>query len=239
MSGASSVTPPPGVVVVIPAFNEERRIAATVAAARTLLSVVAIVVADDGSHDATARLAEAAGATVVRHRHRRGKAAAMTTGAAQARRDGYVAHAVLFLDADLEASAGSAGALVSPVLAGAADMTVAILPPAVGAGGHGFVVRLAASGIDRATGWRPVAPLSGQRCVTRELLDAVQPLARGFGVEVGLTIDALRRGARVVECEVPLGHRVTGRGWRDQVHRARQYRDVRLALAARGVVRVG
>jgi hypothetical protein len=61
----------------------------------------------------------------------------------------------------------------------------------------------------------------------------VQPLARGFGVEVGLTIDALRAGARVVECPVPLRHRVTGTGWRDQWHRARQYRDVRRALAAR------
>jgi hypothetical protein len=75
--------------------------------------------------------------------------------------------------------------------------------------------------------------LSGQRCITRQLFDAVQPLARGFGVETGLTIDALRRGARVVEVAVPIAHRVTGTSWRDRRHRARQYRDVWLALAAR------
>jgi hypothetical protein len=111
-------------------------------------------------------------------------------------------------------------------------MTIAVLPPAPG-GGHGFVVRLATEGIVKATGWTPTQPLSGQRCITRELFDAVQPLARGFGVETGLTIDALWQGARVLECPVPITHRVTGTSLRHQVHRARQYRDVWFALSDR------
>jgi glucosyl-3-phosphoglycerate synthase len=138
----------------------------------------------------------------------------------------------LFLDADLEGSAATAAPLVEPIVTGQADMTIAVLPPAPG-GGHGFVVRLATRGIERATGWTPTQPLSGQRCMTRALFDRLQPFARGFGVETGLTIDALQLGARVVECEVPITHRVTGTSWRDQRHRARQYRDVWLALAAR------
>jgi glycosyltransferase involved in cell wall biosynthesis len=238
MPGAATAKASPGVVVVIPAFDEEQRIAATVAGAQSLPSVVAVVVADDGSRDSTSRSAVAAGATVVRHPRRRGKAAAMATGAQQARSAGFATEALLFLDADLEASAANAGVLISPVLDGEADMTIAILPPAVGSGGHGFVMRLATSGIEQASGWHPTAPLSGQRCISRDLFDAVQPLARGFGVEVGLTIDALRRGARVVECTADLGHRVTGTGWRDQRHRARQYRDVWLALASRRIVRL-
>jgi hypothetical protein len=145
---------------------------------------------------------------------------------------------VLFLDADLESSAANAHPLVSPVLSGSADMTIAVLPPAEGAGGHGFVMGLATAGIVQATGWRPTAPLSGQRCITRELYDALQPLAHGFGVETAMTIDAIRRGAKVVECQVDLGHRVTGSNLRDQRHRARQYRDVWRALAARGVYRL-
>jgi hypothetical protein len=144
----------------------------------------------------------------------------------------------LFLDADLGDSAANANPLVSPVASGSADMTIAVLPPVEGAGGHGFVMRLSTSGIVQATGWRPIAPLSWQRCLTRDLYDAVQPLARGFGVETGMTIDALRHGARVVECPVDLGHRVTGTSLRDQRHRARQYRDVWRALAARGVYRL-
>ena len=48
-----------------------------------------VVVVDDGSTDATAELARAAGAEVVRHARNRGKAAAMTTGAGLvARHDG-------------------------------------------------------------------------------------------------------------------------------------------------------
>jgi hypothetical protein len=156
----------------------------------------------------------------------------MVSGAAAAEELGLDSLPLLFLDADLEDSAAAAEPLLTPVCAGAADLTIAVLPPAPG-GGHGFVVRLAARGIERATGWTPTQPLSGQRCISRALFDRVQPLARGFGVEVGLTIDALRAGARVVECPVPLRHRVTGTGWRDQWHRARQYRDVRRALAAR------
>jgi hypothetical protein len=58
-------------------------------------------------------------------------------------------------------------------------------------------------------------------------------LASGFGVEVGLTIDELRAGARVVEVPLDLRHRVTGTSLKDQLHRARQYRDVRRALRAR------
>ncbi|HEX3705966.1 MAG TPA: glycosyltransferase [Mycobacteriales bacterium] len=224
------------VVVVIPALNEEQRIGATVAAARTLPKVIAVVVTDDGSTDRTSVVAREAGAHVVRHPRRRGKAAAMVTGAAAARAEGYADAPLLFLDADLEGTAAVAAPLVDPVLEGRADMTIAVLPPAPG-GGHGFVVRLATKGIIRATGWTPTQPLSGQRCITPDLFDVVQPLARGFGVETGLTIDALRHGARVLECPVPISHRVTGTSWRDHRHRARQYRDVWLALAARRVRR--
>jgi glycosyltransferase involved in cell wall biosynthesis len=238
MPAAGDAEAPTGVVVVIPALNEEQRIGATVAAAQQIVGVNAVVVADDGSSDRTAQVATDAGAQVVRHDRTRGKAAGMMTGARAARVAGFATEPLLFLDADLERSAANAGPLISPVVNGEAEMTIAVLPPAIGAAGHGFVMRLATSGIEQATGWRATAPLSGQRCITRALFDAVQPLARGFGVETGLTIDALRRGARVVECPVELGHRVTGASWRDQRHRARQYRDVWLALAARRVFRV-
>jgi hypothetical protein len=36
-----------------------------------------------------------------------------------------------------------------------------------------------------------------------------------------------------VEVEVPLEHRATGRDWRSQLHRARQFADVARALASR------
>lgn len=140
---------------------------------------------------------------------------------------------LLFLDADLGATAAEAGPLTGPVRAGAADMTIAVFATRVKLGGHGIVVRLSREGIKRATGWEANQPLNGQRCLTRAAFEAARPLAPGFGVETGLTVDLLRRGYRVREVEVPLAHRATGTDWRAQVHRARQLRDVARALAVR------
>jgi hypothetical protein len=140
---------------------------------------------------------------------------------------------LLFLDADLAETAAGAAPLAEPVREGRADMTIAVFSTRVKQGGHGFVVGLSGSGIMRATGWRPVQPLNGQRCLTRGAFEAARPLAPGFGVETGLTIDLLRQGMRITEVEVPLAHRATGGDWRSQVHRARQLVDVGRALAAR------
>lgn len=232
----------PGVAVVIPAKDEAARIAATVAAARDIPGAGLVVVVDDGSDDDTGRLAAAAGAEVVRHPRNRGKAAAMQTGADEvtrleaARR--LAPHAaLLFVDADLAGTAANTGVLATPVLAGQADATIAVLPPQSGpGGGRGFVVRLARDGIARATGWQATQPLSGMRCLSRAAFAAARPLARGWGVETGMTIDLLRAGLRVVEVPCELQHRVTGTDWRAQLHRAEQYRDVALALAVRGAL---
>ena len=222
--------------VVIPAWNEADRIAGTVAAASTLPEADLIAVVDDGSRDDTARIARQAGAVVLRQARNRGKAAAMETGAEAVRladqRDG-VSRALLFLDADLGATAAHAGPLAEPVLAGAADMTIAAFTTRVRLGGHGLVVGLSARGTRRAIGWAPAQPLNGQRCLTRAAFDAARPLARGFGVETALTIDLVRKGYRVAEVEVGLEHRATGTDLRSQLHRARQLADVGVALLPR------
>jgi glycosyltransferase involved in cell wall biosynthesis len=230
--------------VVIPARNERDRISATVTSAKALPGVDMVVVVDDGSHDGTASAAEEAGAYVVRHTRSRGKGDAMETGAEAVRLlDAANRRAepryLLFLDADLGATAANAGPLTEPVRAGTADMTIAVFTNRVKIGGHGFVVRLSAGGIQQATGWQPAQPLNGQRCLTWAAFEAARPLARGFGAETGLTIDLLRRGLRVTEVEVDLAHRATGKDWRAVMHRARQFADVAAALAARRSLVVG
>ena len=232
-------TPPgtAGIAVIIPAKDEARRISATVRAALKLPGADLVMVVDDGSADATAELAERAGARVVRHARNRGKAAAMETGAEAVRlldtHDGVPSRHLLFLDADLAETAQDAAPLVEPVLKGEADMTIAVFSSLVKLGGHGFVVRLSRDGIRRATGWSATQPLNGQRCLTRAAFEAARPLAAGFGVETALTIDLLRKGFRLKEVEVPLSHRATGTDLNAQLHRARQFRDVARALATR------
>lgn len=238
----------PSVAAIIAAKDEAAQIEATIRAVRRIDGVDLVIVVDDGSSDATARLAQESGAFVLSHARNRGKAAAMGTGVRVAVEldlgdpalPGRRGELLLFVDADLADSAANLAVLIPPVASGEADMTIAVLPPQeTSGGGHGFVVRLARHGIERLTGWTPTQPLSGMRCLSREAFEAASPLARGWGVEVGLTVDVLGAGLRVLEVPCDLQHRVTGADWRGQVHRAKQYRDVWLALAARRIRRAG
>ncbi len=235
--------------VVIPARNESDRISATVRAAARIPGVDLVIVVDDGSDDGTGAEAARAGAIVARHARNRGKAAAMETGAEAVRviesdragragRDGAAAGSpaprhLLFLDADLAETAQNAAPLTEPVLAGEADMTIAVFANREKRGGHGLVLGLAGAGIERVTGWRPAEPLNGQRCLTRAAFEAARPLADGWGAEVGFTIDLLRKGMRITEVQVPFAHRATGKDLHSQLHRAHQLADVARTLAAR------
>ncbi|WP_029292118.1 glycosyltransferase [Cellulomonas sp. HZM] len=229
------------VAVVIPAKDESRRIAATVRSAKAIPHVDLVLVVDDGSEDDTQDVARAAGAVVVRHSHNRGKAAAMETGAqVVAMRDSpdRLPRILLFVDGDLGETAVNTAPLVPPVLEGHADLAIALLPPQPGAGGRGIVVGAARRAIASMTGWTPSQPLSGMRCLTRDAFEAATPLAHGWGVETGMTIDLLRQGFRVVEVPCDLRHRPSGSDLKGQLHRAAQYRDVQLAVNARRVRRV-
>ncbi len=240
---------PPRVACIIPAKDEADLIVETVTAAAAVPGVDVIIVCDDGSSDDTGDRAYAVGARVVRHPKNQGKAAAIKSavnslGVLEQEEDRGTPRVLLLLDADLGASAANAGPLVGPVLAGRADLTVGILPAQRTAsggdpGGFGLVMRTAAKGITELTGFVPQAPLSGQRCLTRHAFDLANPLAAGFGIEVGMTIDVLRAGLTLEEIEVDLRHRASGADLAGQLHRARQLRDVTRALTARGLVRAG
>ncbi len=225
---------------------KKSRIAATVGAARELRGVEVVVVCDDGSSDRTAQHAAAAGAIVVSHKRNRGKAAAVESavnglGVLEQRDKRTEAGTLLLLDADLGESAANCAPLIEPVVSGLADLTIAVLPAqqtadGSAAGGFGLVMNTAARGIAELTGWTPRAPLSGQRCLTRRAFELASPLAAGWGMEVGMTVDILRAGLKIEEIDLDLRHRATGSDLSSQLHRAKQLRDVTRALATRGAV---
>ena len=215
------------IVALVPAFNSERSVGRTV---ESLLDFVdEVVVVDDGSADRTAAAAVDAGAFVVQLPANRGKTGAVIAGVeARPRADFY-----LLADADLGTTAARLRTLLGPVLSGAADMTIGALPSAGRRGGFGLARSLSAWGIERATGWRPRAPLSGQRAIKGAFLRAVLAMsipAERFGLESALSIDAIRNGARVLEVDVDVDHHHRGRTLGGFAHRGRQAADIARAL---------
>lgn len=224
------------IVCLIPAFNEQQRIASTVQAVRTIPHIDKVVVVDDGSDDQTGTVAQQAGAELLTLSENLGKGQALNSGWHK-----YPADIYLFLDADLETSARQAAKLITPVANNEADMTIADFQgKQTGESkkpmGFGAAKNLARWGIKRFTGFTTHSPLSGQRCLTSQLLKTLDGVAEDFGVEVDLTIRALRYGFRVQEIPVEMAHRPTGRGLSGFLHRGRQFLMVlkMLVRAARG-----
>ncbi|GAA3405420.1 glycosyltransferase family 2 protein [Paenibacillus hodogayensis] len=222
------------VSVVVPAWNEERTIAATLTALHRIRGAAGkplwseLIVVDDGSTDRTADEAAGLATVVIEHANRLGKGAAMRTGWMRAQGE-----IVLFADADLGASAVHLAELLAPLRSGEADMAIArFAAPAVN-GGFGFVKRFAGNGIFRLTGLKVEAPLSGQRAVRSQLLRQFDRLPEGFGIEVGMTIDAARLGCRICEIPLPLQHRETGKSLSGFWHRGSQMIDISRTMLAR------
>jgi hypothetical protein len=207
--------------ILVAARDEESSIGATVKALRRAFPDAEVIVADDGSRDATADLAEGAGAIVLRLR-RRGKGQALSA-AERAAPPG----ALLLCDADLTGDLG-------PLLDDHADLSIAAFSERVG-GGFGLAKGAARRLIRLLAGFETREPLSGQRALSRSARQACFPLAPGFGCEVRMTIDAVRAGLRVEERELELGHRPTGRDLEGFAHRARQLAETLYACGPLGV----
>jgi glycosyltransferase involved in cell wall biosynthesis len=216
---------------IVAARNEADRIALTVAALRAELPEAAIYVADDASTDGTAEAALAAGAVVIGRRRPHGKGANVTAAAEAALSVEPPPAAVLLCDGDLGDSAGRLVRLLDAVDAGECDLAVAAFSRRVG-GGFGFALGFARRAIRRLCGLETAAPISGQRAMRTEVLRATLPFARGYGMEIGMTVDAVRAGYRLREYELDLEHRATGRDLGGFLHRARQLAD--FARAYRG-----
>jgi glycosyltransferase involved in cell wall biosynthesis len=214
--------------VIVTARNEADRLAATIRALRATFPGAEIWVADDASADATARIALQEGTRLIQAKRRLGKGGAATLAAEAVLRDGDPS--VVLADADLGESAGELRKLVDGLAD--ADLTIATFTTRVG-GGFGIAIGSARRAIDKAVGRTMQAPISGQRAMRPGVLTMLLPFATGFGMEVGMTIDALRQGLAVVEIPLDLEHRATGKTLGGFVHRGRQTRDILRAYASR------
>jgi len=220
--------------VIVTAHNEADRLPATLAALAGAFPGARVLVADDGSTDGTAEVAAAHGAEVVRSERNVGKGGIATRAAERllplAREP--EPPVVLLCDGDLAGSAAALARLAEEVRGGRADLAVAAFARRVG-GGFGWALGFARWAIRRRCGMECAAPISGQRALRAEVLLDVVPFAPRFGMEIGMTVDAVRAGHRVVEVELDLAHRATGRTLRGFLHRGRQLADFAAVYWAR------
>jgi glycosyltransferase involved in cell wall biosynthesis len=103
-----------GVLAGIAAYNEARYVGSVVLQARQYVDEVIVV--DDGSTDNTARVAELAGATIIRHAENRGKGAAIQSILAEAKKRNP--DILVLLDADAQHDPNEIPALIKPISEG-------------------------------------------------------------------------------------------------------------------------
>jgi glucosyl-3-phosphoglycerate synthase len=188
------------VSVVLPALNEESTVGAVVASVQPLLGslVDELVVIDSGSTDRTVAVAEAAGARVVDRagvlpelEPLPGKGEVLWRSLAATQGE-----LLVFLDSDLvDPSPGFVPALLGALLTQPDTHLVKAFyrrPLGDDESGGGRVTELMARPLLSAL--RPelsgvIQPLSGEYAGTRTLLESL-PFAGGYGVEIGLLLDA-------------------------------------------------
>jgi hypothetical protein len=196
------------VLIVIPVFDEAATIGRVVAGARAHGPVLVV---DDGSRDGGGAVAERAGAEVLRHPRRLGKAQALLTGVAAARRRG--ARAILTLDGDGQHDPGAIPALLDAFER--AERAVVVGNRLDGPGAPAAVRRNAVQVASFFASWTSGLPLrdsqSGFRVYALGLFDEVRTYRGGFVFETEILLAAAARGWSIVEVAVPARARAAAR----------------------------
>ncbi|MGL5314251.1 MAG: glycosyltransferase family 2 protein [Peptostreptococcaceae bacterium] len=220
----------PYISIIIPAYNEENKIKDTLESIKNIETISEVIVVDDGSSDKTTEKASQVKSDkikVFKLDKNRGKGYALNYGLKIAMEKADI---IGFLDGDLGSSSNEVKKLITPILNNEADVIIAKFPPAKKKGGLGFVKGLAKQSVLDMTGEELDATLSGQRLFKREVLEQFDEIPFGYGVEVGMTIDILKKGYKIKEVLVNMTHSETGRDLKGFIHRGKQYYHIKKVL---------
>jgi len=209
--------------VLIPVYNEEKKISATIKAIKNYDIINKICVINDGSTDNTSKiLEEIDGIEVINMTKNVGKGGAMQAGLEVVIDYSDI---IVFIDGDIGETAEEVIKLIEPVKNKLADVSIARFPRAKKKGGFGLVKKLARYGVYLHTGVFLDTVISGQRAFRREVLQNIS-FPKDYGIEVGTTIDILKKGYKVIEVDVLMHHNETGRDLSGFIHRGRQFSQI-------------
>jgi glycosyltransferase involved in cell wall biosynthesis len=200
-------------IAIVPAYNEERNIGRVLAELRQFDPGLDVVVVSDGSTDATAEVAEAAGAYVIRLPFNLGIGGAVQTAFRFAWEEGY--ELGVRVDGDGQHEATQLGAVVAPVLAGEADIVVG--SRFVSSGGYRssparrIGIRILAWVVSVIARQRVTDPTSGFQALNRRAIGLyAADLPHDYPEVEGLVL-AIRHRVRLVEVPVTMREREHGR----------------------------
>ncbi|PYM34720.1 MAG: glycosyltransferase family 2 protein [Candidatus Rokuibacteriota bacterium] len=220
-------------LIVIPVFDEAATIGRVVRAAR---AHGAVLVVDDGSRDASAAIARAAGAEVVRHPRRLGKGQAIRTGIAAARSRG--ASLVVTLDGDGQHDPGDLAAVLAAARSTPGTLVIGgrLRDPRLLAADRLNAIRVAGFFVNWASGLALEDTQSGFRAYPLAFFDDVRPRRGGFVFETEALVAAGLRGWPVREVPVTT---IARAGRRSRFHPIADGVAIGAYLAGRVLVRWG
>lgn len=199
----------PKTMAAIPAFNEEKTIGSVLIG--TQMYVDEVVVVDDGSTDGTGKIAEQAGATVLRHEENRGYGASIRTCFEYARHNG--AEILITLDGDGQHRPELIPRVADPVSRGAADICIGSRfvegdrvgkVPLYRRVGIGVLTKITNLGTHRNHKLRDAQ--SGFRAYSKRALETLDPREVGMGAGAEILWDADKQGMRIIEVPMEIDH---------------------------------
>ena len=199
------------VTAVIPAYNEQKTIGSVVLGAKRYAKRVVVV--DDGSRDATAEIAELAGARIIRHPHNQGKGAALKTGL-KAAKDADV---IVTLDSDGQHHPQEIPHILEPIVQGRADfVNGSRYMNNIDNGFHHinnntpYYRRVGQNVLDSATKlnsrMKVTDSQSGFRAFKKNTLDKFSFRSNGYSIESEMLIEAAHAGLKIEEVPIDVSY---------------------------------